>query len=208
MGYSSDVNAPEFWEEIYRAGDAHWDVGGPTPVFARLAETEPWLVPGAMLVFGAGRGHDAVAFARRGFDVTAVDFAPSAIAAIQESAHEAGVRLQAIEADLFDLSDRFHEHFDYVLEYTCFCAIDPSRRAEYLRLVAGVLRPGGRLLALLFPSEPREGGPPFRVTLGDLISNLPPDLTLARSEEPADSIKPRMGRETLAIVSKSRSPEA
>ena len=36
MPTPSDVNKPDFWEEIYQAGRAGWDLGGPTPALQRL----------------------------------------------------------------------------------------------------------------------------------------------------------------------------
>ena len=43
------------------------------------------LIPGRMIVLGAGRGHDAREFSRNGFQVTTVDFASHAVQEIGES---------------------------------------------------------------------------------------------------------------------------
>ena len=48
--------------------------------------------------------------------------------------------------------------FDYLLEYTCFCAIDPKRRTEYADLVDRLLKPGGTYIDLAFPLDGRGGG--------------------------------------------------
>ena len=42
------------------------------------------LTPGKLCIIGCGRGYDAIMFAQKGFDVTAIDFAPSAINAGKE----------------------------------------------------------------------------------------------------------------------------
>ena len=47
-----------------------------------------------------------------------------------------------------------------VVEHTCFCAIDPSRRSDYLGAVTRLLVPGGWLLGLFWCHD-RPGGPPF-----------------------------------------------
>jgi thiopurine S-methyltransferase len=47
-----------------------------------------------------------------------------------------------------------------VVEHTCFCAIDPSRRSDYLAAVTRLLAPGGWLLGL-FWCHTLPGGPPF-----------------------------------------------
>jgi alkanesulfonate monooxygenase SsuD/methylene tetrahydromethanopterin reductase-like flavin-dependent oxidoreductase (luciferase family) len=70
---TDDVNSPQKWDNNYRRGSDGWDLGGPTPVFKRLASTRRF-TPGRMIVLGAGRGHDAREFSCHGFKVTAVDF--------------------------------------------------------------------------------------------------------------------------------------
>ena len=75
---SDDVNSPGKWDSDYVGGTDGWDLGGPTPVFRRLASSGRFR-PGRMLAPGAGRGHDAREFARHGFQVTAVDFTASAV---------------------------------------------------------------------------------------------------------------------------------
>ena len=64
------VNTPEFWEACYESEMDGWDLGGPTPVFQRLASELP---KGRICVIGCGRGYDAVTFAKSGFDVTVID---------------------------------------------------------------------------------------------------------------------------------------
>ena len=66
----------QFWENIYLADDAGWDLGGATPVFKSIANE---LIPGKMCIVGCGSGHDAVMFAQKQFEVIGVDFAESAL---------------------------------------------------------------------------------------------------------------------------------
>jgi len=63
---TDDVNSPRKWEADYEHKTDGWDLGGPTPAFIRLASSRQ-LTPGRMIVLGAGCGHDAREFARRGF---------------------------------------------------------------------------------------------------------------------------------------------
>ena len=99
-----------------------------------------------------------------------------------------------------DLAAKFDGVFDYVLEYTCFCAIDPPRRAEYADLVGRLLKPGGTFIALLFPIWERRGGPPFAVSPDELIQLLSDrGFELLQRETPHDSVPQRRGFEELMI---------
>ena len=196
-----DINSPQFWQEIYRQGRAGWDLGGPTPVFVRLLRNH-YLTPGRIIVLGAGRGHDARLFARHGFRVTAVDFAPEAIREMQ-ARNDPEAPVAVIHDDIFDLHPLLYGIFDYVLEYTFFCAIDPGRREAYAEVVDKLLKPGGRYVALAFPIGEREGGPPFAVNPDQLIrSLLERGFTLQRRETPPDSVPQRQGIEELLILQK------
>ncbi|MFQ5407280.1 MAG: methyltransferase domain-containing protein [Anaerolineales bacterium] len=197
----TDVNSPDFWEGAYQNLDAPWDLSGPTPVFAALLESGRFK-PGRLIVLGAGRGHDARLFARAGFDVTAVDFAAQAVADMRALA-EADAPVDVQQADIFALPAALSGQFDYVLEYTCFCAIDPQRHAEYADAVAGLLRPGGTYIALAFPIEARTSGPPFGVSPDELESLFTTrGLALLERGPSPHTIKPRRGREELMIFVK------
>ena len=199
----SDVNSPQFWQQSYQDGRFPWDLGGPTPVFQRLLEHKRF-PPGRMIVLGAGRGHDARLFARYGFDVTAVDFAGAAVRAMQELS-DPKAPIDIVEADIFALPLEFNSAFDYVLEYTCFCAIDPRRRVDYADEVARLLKPAGIYIALAFPIGKRPGGPPFVVSPDKLIALFAErHFTLQHREFPPDSIAPRRGVEELLILRKEK----
>jgi len=194
------VNDPGFWEEIYQADRAGWDLGKPTATFQRLLASGE-LAPGGLLVVGAGRGHDAREFARHGFEVTAVDFAADAVQAMARLA-DPQAPVKVVQADIFALPPAFDHQFDTLLEYTCFCAIDPARRGEYADAAARVLKPGGTYVALFFPMDGPAGGPPFAVTEAEVLALFGArGFTLVRSERPADSVEQRRGMEELMIFS-------
>ena len=144
------VNTAEFWEACYETEMDNWDLGGPTPVFERIASEIP---KGRICVIGCGRGYDAVTFAKAGFEVTAIDFAQTAVLSSRENARKEEVEMTVLREDFFDLPDELQGQFDYVLEYTCFCAISPERRFEYDRVIWQLLKPKGKLLGLFFPLD-------------------------------------------------------
>jgi len=196
----TDVDRAEFWENLYRAESTGWDLGGPTPVFVHLLAGPEAPPPGTMLVPGCGRGYDALLFARAGFEVTGVDHAPSAVTAARALAEAEGTAATFLQADLFSLPARFGGAFHYVVEYTCFCAIAPARRAEYVEVMAGVLRPGGEILALFFPVLPPgygPEGPPFAVSEEELRTYFGGRFEITDLAASAHTISPRRGREML-----------
>jgi hypothetical protein len=193
-----DINSPAFWEEIYQGGRAGWDLGGPTPAFRRLLANGE-LAPGRMIVLGAGRGHDARQFARHGFDVTAVDFAGEAVHDMQRLA-DPNAPIKIMQQDIFKLPQQLDGEFDYVLEYTCFCAIDPHRRAEYAELVTRLLQPRGFYIDLAFPLDMHTGGPPFAVSIPEILRLFGErGFKLLQRGIPAESVEARRGLEELLI---------
>ncbi len=199
---TNDVNSPQKWEADYQCGTDGWDLGGPTPVFKRLAVSQRFK-PGRMIVLGAGRGHDAREFSRHGFDVTAVDFSPYVVEQMRQLT-DPNAPIEILKHDIFTLPNELNGSFDYMLEYTCFCAIDPQRRAEYADLVKRLLKPDGTYIDLAFPLDGRQGGPPYAVTEAEIFGLFEPrGFKLLSREKPADSVKPRKQAEELFIFQKN-----
>lgn len=197
-----DVNLPEKWQADYIRGTDGWDQGQPTPALKRLASSGRFK-PGKMLVPGAGRGHDAREFGRHGFQVTAVDFTSFAVGEMHRLT-DPHAPIEIIQHDIFTLPEKLDNSFDYVLEYTCFCAIDPKRRGEYAGLVRRLLKPGGTYIDLAFPLDGRNGGPPFAVSRTELIKLLQKQgFKLLSKEVPVDSVPQRRGAEELFIFQKA-----
>jgi methyl halide transferase len=186
--------SPEAWERRYQEGTPRWDLGQPAPAFRALLQSADAPGRGSAIALGAGLGHDALLFAQHGFAVTAVDFAPSAIQALAQQTQAAHLPLTLLERDIFDLVPEFAGQFNYVVEHTCFCALDPSLRPAYAQLTADLLVPGGELLAVFF-THGRAGGPPFGVSataLGDLFE---PYFEIITLEPAVVSVPSRQGEE-------------
>jgi len=145
------------WEERYQQGDTGWDRGSASPAL------HAWLDSGALkscriLIPGCGRGHEVVELARLGYEVTAVDIAPSATMHLQQQLADAGVTANVICDDLFNYQTTIP--FDAIYEQTCLCAIQPEQRESYEACIHRWLKSGGELFAL-FMQTGTEGGPPF-----------------------------------------------
>ena len=191
----------QFWEDIYLDNDAGWDLGGTTPVFDNIANQ---LNQGKVCIVGCGNGYDAVMFSQKGFEVTAVDFAPSAVIALETMSEKENVNVQILQSDIFCLSPKYDSIFDYVIEQACFCAVNPERRQEYERLVYNILKPGGKLIGLWFPLDKtiEDGGPPWGITINEVKSIFNNGWIIEREEFSEMSIQPRKNREKLIIFRK------
>lgn len=146
-----------YWQNRYDQGQTGWDRGEPSPALQYWLESGQ-LQPCRILVPGCGRGHEVIALAAAGFEVTAIDFAPAAIAALRTQLEGRELDASLIQADLFDY--RPDQSFDAIYEQTCLCAIQPNQRVAYEARLADWLQPGGKLYALFMQTE-SNSGPPF-----------------------------------------------
>jgi len=184
------------WNRRYEQNDTPWDKGEAHPVLR--AEIARGALSGRVLVPGCGTGHDVRELARCGLEVVGIDVAPLALE--RARAHvPAGNEVYALE-DLFALPSQWHGAFDGVFEHTCFCAIDPARRSQYVEAVAGALRPGGHFLAVFFMDPGNDGdGPPFGCSVGELEKLFSRRFRLLREQKEISTYGEREGRELLRI---------
>lgn len=181
------------WNSRYVDKSTGWDLGEAPPSLLRLIEarraaaSEPLVV----LVPGAGRAHDARAWARAGHRVTAVDFAPLAIEEGRALAKAEGLSIEFVEADVSALPEDWTGRFDLVWEQTCLCALPLELRRPYFGEVERVLRPGGELVALLW-NHGRSGGPPHDMDVEAVLDAIDGRFEVVERELVPDSPKDRV----------------
>jgi SAM-dependent methyltransferase len=128
--------------------------------------------PGRALDLGCGRGLHSVQLAKRGWEVTGVDFIPRAIAAARRHATTAGLRVTFVEGDVTDLPASVGTGYQFVLDIGCFHGLTTPQRARFGRQVDSVTRPGATWLMLAF--SPGGRGPlPRGADRKDLAIALP-----------------------------------
>ena len=162
------------WEMLYQRGEMPWEKGEGSPGLVDFLAARPELPRGTVLVPGCGTGHDVRVFAQAGFTATGYDIAPSAVRLARERT-AAGLPAHFQLGDF--LTDTPPQLFDYVFEHTCFCAIQPAQRDEYVRAVLRWLRPGGTYLAVNY-LIPDTDGPPFGTTREELLERCSPHFQL------------------------------
>ena len=190
---------PSDWEERYRTRDTPWDKGAPHPALIDYIKSNP--VHGRVLVPGCGLGHDVRALAATADEVVGLDIAPSAIKDAKACPSVGGERY--LLGDFFDLPRSLRGSFDVVFEHTCFCAIDPARRPDYVEAVTTALLPGGHLLAVFYLDpglDPGETGPPFGVTRPELDALFSSRFAIVEEWTPQMTYPGREGRETCRVM--------
>lgn len=204
----ASVDSASFWDDMYLNNQTTWDMHSATPVFEDVLNDQQFVKTGNMLIAGCGIGYDAVLAAKKGHNVYAVDFAREAIKSAIIMAEKEKVKMNLIHEDIFRLDSVYKDYFDYVYDYVTYCSIDPSRRKEYAEKIASLLKPGGKLIALLFPVEDRRGGPPYAVDVLEFYEIFSKHLQLTLSSKKINTIKPRRGREVLQIYIKKEQQAA
>ena len=188
---------PIDWDARYRAGDMPWDRGAAPPI-AEFLRTHD--ITGEVLVPGCGTGHDVRLLAGHGARVTGLDLSETALAMARNLPPVAGELYHS--GDLFALPEEWTGRFDWVVEHTCFCAIPPARRADYVKAVARVLKPGGFLLGVFFLDPGVEQGPPHGATREEIAGLFDPFFHLEREWKPADAFPEREGGELCQLLRK------
>jgi SAM-dependent methyltransferase len=131
-----------------------WALAGETP--------DPSSFP--ILDIGAGTGRNALALARRGHPVDAVEIAPKLAHIIRTEAERESLGVRVVERDVFATTDDVR--FDYQLIVASELVPDfrtPQQLRDMFELAARCLAPGGRLLFNAF--LPREGYVPDTAAL-------------------------------------------
>ncbi|GAA4374962.1 methyltransferase domain-containing protein [Hymenobacter koreensis] len=186
-----------YWTARYHAGRDAWDVGTITEplraYFAQLGEPDQRRI----LIPGAGRAYEAEWLHRQGWpNVVVSDIAPEALTALQQ-------RVPDFPAEHLLLQDFFamEPAYDLIVEQTFFCALNPSQRPAYAQQCAHLLRPGSKLVGLLFETSfgnPQE--PPFGGTREEYRAYFEPYFDFVHFDTAHNSIKPRQDRELFICL--------
>ncbi|MFO7156109.1 MAG: class I SAM-dependent methyltransferase [Pseudomonadota bacterium] len=106
------------------------------------------LAPGArVLDLGCGNGRHVLALARRGFDVTGIDFSTALLEEARAARESEGLSCQFVLADARNLPIETLPPFDAVISiFTSFGLFSEVENEAVARNMAACLKPGGRLL--------------------------------------------------------------
>ncbi|KAJ0969355.1 hypothetical protein J5N97_022232 [Dioscorea zingiberensis] len=185
------------WEKCWEEGLTPWDLGQPTPIFTHLLQTGN-LPKGRVFIPGCGSGYDVVAIAGPERHVVGLDISYTAMKRAEElsSSSPNASYCTFLAADFFTYQPS--ELFDLIIDYTFFCAIDPTMRAAWAKKIGDILKPDGELLTLMFPIGDEAGGPPYSVSVPEYEKVLNPiGFKVIQVVDNELAINQRKGREKL-----------
>jgi len=139
-------------DDIYRSiplSEIPWNNESPPALLVELLD-RGLVKPCRAIDLGCGAGNYAVYLGSRGFEVTAIDFSPTAIEIAKHNARRKGVRVNFMVGDVTTDLDRLDERFDFAYDWGLLHHILPADRDRYVANVAGLLNPAGKYLSLCF----------------------------------------------------------
>jgi len=191
------------WQRRYEQDDTPWDKGAPAPALTAFLHEKQ--ISGRVLVPGCGRGHEVRALGTQpNTSVVGLDISAAAIAQAKELAAQAmpETDISFIVGDFFHLPSKLRRSFDWLVEHTCFCAIEPHQRPDYVLAASSALRTGGRIFGVFYLNPDTESGPPFAVSRKELSELFDPYFTLLEEWVPRDSFPGRENRELVRVMHK------
>jgi SAM-dependent methyltransferase len=166
---------------LYRLGITPWDrplIPAELTALVLGAGAPP---PGRALDLGCGTGRHSVYLAGLGWDVTAVDDVPRAIAAARVRAKDANVRVRFEEGDVTRLEELgLDRGFTLFLDAGCFHGIPLQDRAACARGVTALRGPDALLLLLAFAPAWR-GPAPWGASAVEIATTFGPAWRLSSS---------------------------
>ncbi len=140
---------------------------------------------GRVLIPGCGSGYELQAFQDAGYDVSGIDFSPTAVDHAKSVLGDLGERV--ILGDFFT-RDFGKRRFDLIYERTFLCSMTPSRWPLYVQRTADLLVTGGRLIGVFLHGQSSSSGPPFPLTNGEAGQLFEKRFQLIRSDTVSDSL--------------------
>jgi SAM-dependent methyltransferase len=189
-------NSKEFWNSRWETGQTGWDLGTVAPAFTAYF-SDFSQKNAAILIPGCGSGHEAAFLLSSGFtNITVIDIAPKAVEILNEK-FKKNPNITSICGDFF----QHQGSYDFLIEQTFFCAIDPSLRKKYVQQTHSLLQPKGKIIAILF-DRTFEAGPPYGGTREEYIQLFTPYFNILSLESNQLSIPQRMGSELFGVFEK------
>lgn len=186
----------KYWDTRWKTGQTQWDVGMATPPITNYFKNvqDPNV---AILIPGCGNAYEAQYLLDKGFqNITIVEIVADKVEELKGKFARKPIKI--VHADFFSLSGSFN----YIIEQTFFCALDPSLRIRYAEKMHDLLAEDGKVIGVLFNKDFGKNEPPFGGTLEEYYELFGPYFSEVTLEPCKNSIAPRRGNELFIKLQK------
>lgn len=188
-----------YWSNRFEQEDTPWDIGFvSTPIKEYIDQLTDKNI--SILIPGCGNSYEAGYLLQNGFNnITLIDISPTLTKRLGKKFNTYNKKqLTIITGNFFDLKGQF----DLIIEQTFFCALNPALRKDYVDRMYELLKPGGKLVGVLF-NRSFEGGPPFGGSKEEYKELFDEKLVIKKMEDCYNSIEPRKDAEVFIILAKA-----
>lgn len=186
-----DPSSPAFWDERFERHFTPWDKGGVPQALQDFVAAHS---PLTTLIPGCGSAYELAFLAGQGWDATAIDFSPAAVAQGKLAAGEHAARV--VEADFFAWQPA--APLQLIYERAFLCAMPRAMWPQVAARWAQLLAPGA-LLAGYFFFDDAAKGPPFGIQRAQLEQLLRADFACIADDAVSDSIPVFAGKERWMV---------
>jgi len=184
----------EYWNNRYLDKTHRWDIGYPSPAITNYFDNIEDKTA-SILIPGCGSAYEGEYLHKKGFtNVTLLD--------ISEETKKLFLA-RVPDFNDFKVEEFFNleGQFDYIIEQTFFCALNPNLRGKYASKMQTLLAPKGKLVGLMFEAELYQDHPPFGGNKLEYLPIFKPYFSSINMNLTSDSIEERMGRELFIELS-------
>ena len=186
-----------FWNHRYLSGETGWDIGYvSTPIKEYIDQLSDKNLK--ILIPGGGNSYEAEYLFNNDFNnVFVIDISSIPLKNLAERVPSFPQK-NLLHRNFFELKDTF----DLIFEQTFFCALEPSLREDYVNKMYELLKPGGKLVGLLFNIPLNTDKPPYGGNRVEYISLFSEKFKIEKIETAYNSIPSRAGNELFFILVK------
>lgn len=185
-----DLLNEDYWSGRYENEQTGWDIGYvSTPLKTYIDQLEDKSV--RILIPGAGNSYEAEYLFEQGFtNVFVMDLSQAPLENLKQ-------RVPGFPDDQLICQDFFDHRgqYDILLEQTFFCALNPELRSAYVKKASELLKPGGKIVGLMFNIPLFDDHPPFGGHKRDYEPLFRGTFDISIMETAHNSIPPRAGNE-------------
>ncbi len=190
-----DSSSAAFWNERFEHAFMPWDRGAIPVAMRRFVDAKAQDKQSLRtLIPGCGAAHEVAYLSEAGWDVTAIDFSPAAVALAKQQLGAWSERVQ--EADFFQYTPQ--QPLQLIYERAFLCALPRRMWPDVVARWAQLL-PQGALLAGFFYFDDSAKGPPFGATSDQLDALLQPYFERIEDLPVEDSIAVMADKERWQI---------